>query len=265
MLSRTLHYVLPGFLVLFFLFMLAPIVVVVVISFQSAEFVAFPIESFSLRWFVRIIDYAPFRDALLVSFEIAIGSAILACMIGVPAALAVVRMRSRAADLITTFLLSPLSIPLIVLGFALLFYLSAIGFGVSFLSLLMAHTVVSLPYIVRTVAGVYRGLSPQLEESAAILGATPWQSFRYVTLPLIKPGIFGGALLSILISLDNLPVSYFFGSARTMTLPVVMLSYLETSFDPSIAALSTVQLLIAVIALFVIDRVYGLASLATAL
>ena len=135
-----------------------------------------------------------------------------------------------------TFLLAPLSMPMIVLGLALLYYLSALGFGISFASLLIAHTVISIPYIVRTVVGVYRGLGPDYEEAAAILGADRWNILRHVTLPLIRPGIFAGSLFAFLISFDNLPISYFFGSATTNTLPVVMLSYLESQFDPSIAA-----------------------------
>lgn len=263
--NRAKTLILPSFVILFFGFIIAPIAIVVVISFQSANYIAFPIESFSLKWFARIYEYEPFLSALIVSFQIAFAAAALACIMGIPAALGIVRSRSRHADLVMTSLLSPLSIPFIVLGFALLFYLSALGFGVSFISLLIAHTVVSLPYIVRTVVGVYRGVNAQLEEAAETLGATRWQSFYHVTLPQIRPGIFGGAVLSILISLDNLPVSYFFGSATTNTMPVVMLSYLETSFDPSIAALSTFQLLVAVVALFVIDRIYGLRQLATTL
>lgn len=263
MTDRLKSWVLPALVIGFFAFIIAPIAIVVLISFQSANYIAFPITSLSMKWFVRIVEYEPFLDSLIVSFEIAFAAAFLAAVLGVPAALAIVRSRSRRADLVMTFLLSPLSIPLIVLGFALLFYLSALGLGVSFVSLLIGHTVVSLPYIVRTVVGVYRGVNTQFEEAAEIHGATRWQTFRHITFPLIRPGIFGGSLLSILISLDNLPVSYFFGSATTNTLPVVMLSYLETSFDPSIAALSTFQLAIAVVALWAIDRIYGLRQLAS--
>ena len=249
---------LGAFVVLFFAFMLAPILIVVVVSFTSVNYVAFPITGFSLRWFWRIVEYRPFLDSLLVSIELALASTACAGVIGVPAALALVRSRAPFANAVSTFLLSPLSMPLIVLGLAFLFFLSALGTGVSFLSLLISHTVVGLPYIVRTVAGVYRGLSTDYEESASILGANRMQIFWYVTLPLIRPGIFAGSLFSVLISFDNLPVSYFFGSAQTNTLPVVMLSYLEHQFDPSIAALSSVQMALAVLALLVVERVYGL-------
>jgi putative spermidine/putrescine transport system permease protein len=243
----------------FFIFLLAPILIVVAVSFSSTSFVAFPPRGpLSLQWFVRFYEYKPFINSFLVSVEIAVLSAVCGVLLGVPAALALVRSRLRSADVIMTFLLSPLSMPLIVLGFALLFYLSRIGFGVSFVSLLIAHTVVSLPYVVRTVAGVYRGIAPELEETAAVLGADRWQVLRYVTLPMIKPGIFAGSLFAMLISIDNLPISYFFGSAETNTLPVVMLSYLEHQFDPSVAAASTAQLVIAIIGLVLLERTYGL-------
>jgi putative spermidine/putrescine transport system permease protein len=249
---------LVGFVLSFFVFMLAPIVVVVVVSFTDAGYVGFPIPAWSLRWFHRIFEYEPFVAAIIVSFEIAIGATVLACLIGVPACLALARSEAAWASAIMTFLLSPLSMPMIVLGFATLFFVSRIGLGISFASLLIAHTVVCLPYVLRTVAGVYRGVPGSYEEVAMILGANRFQVFRHVVLPLIRPGIVAGSLFSFLVSFDNLPISYFFASAHTNTLPVVMLSYMEHQFDPSIAALSTLQLGLAVITLIVVDRIYGI-------
>ncbi|CAO3427559.1 ABC transporter permease [Azospirillum endophyticum] len=250
-----------GYVALFFLFLLAPIVIVVVVSFSDAAFISFPIESFSLRWYHRLVEYRPFLDSLLLSLELAVASAALAAVIAIPAALALARNRSALADLVSTFLLAPLSIPMILLGVALLYYLSRLGTGISFLSLLIGHTVVSIPYVMRTVVGVYRNVGTQYEESAALLGAGRFDILRHITLPLIKPGIFSGMLFSILVSLDNLPLSFFFASAQTNTLPVVMLSYLQNQFDPAIAAISTVQLLIALVALVVIERTYGLGGM----
>ena len=247
-----------GFVVLFFVFMLAPILVVVVISFTSAGFAAFPIPGWSLRWFARIFEYQPFVDALFVSFALAIVATALSCLIGIPASLYLARSNARWANALTTFLLSPLSMPMIVIGFASLFFLSRIGIGVSFTALVITHTVVCLPYILRTVTAVYRGIPRSYEEAARILGASPVVTFREVTLPLIRSGIAAGCLFSFLTSFDNLPVSYFFASAQTNTLPVVMLSYMEHQFDPSIAALSTLQLVLAIVALVIADRVYGI-------
>ncbi|WP_138467808.1 ABC transporter permease [Poseidonocella sp. HB161398] len=248
----------------FFVFMLLPILVVVVISFTSAGYAAFPIPGWSMKWFARIFEYQPFIDSLIVSLELAVVATVASCLLGIPAALYLARSRSGWATAITTFLLSPLSMPMIVIGFASLFFLSALGFGVSFLALCIVHTVICLPYVIRTVTAVYRGISPAYEEAAMILGASRFTTFREVTLPLIRPGIAAGCLFSFLTSFDNLPVSYFFGSAQTNTLPVVMLAYMEHQFDPSIAALSTLQLLLAVVALIVADRLYGIEKMTVA-
>ncbi|HEY8368745.1 MAG TPA: ABC transporter permease [Thermodesulfobacteriota bacterium] len=245
----------------FFVFVFAPIAIVVVVAFQEQGYVAFPIRGYSLRWFEKVFAYKPFIDGLVTSFEVAALASVGALLLGTPAALALARHESRTADAAVTFLLSPLAVPLIVVGFAMLFYLSRFGLGTTFLGLLIAHTVVSIPYVVRTTIGVYRAIGREIEEAAEVLGATRRQVLWYVTLPAIRPGLIGGALLSFLISIDNLPVSYFFSSVDTVTLPVVMLSYMESSFDPSIAALSVVQLLIAFGGLLLVDRVYGIRSL----
>lgn len=252
--------VLFAYTILFFAFILAPIVIVVVVSFASEAYVAFPISGWSLRWYHRIVEYQPFVDSFVLAIQIAVLSSALGALLGVPAALLLARSRSRAAYLTMTFLLSPLSMPGIVLGFALLFYLSKLGLGVSFLSLLIGHTVVSLPYIVRTVAGVYRNTPPSLEETAMVLGANKWNVFWHVTLPMIRPGIFAGCLFAMLLSFDNLPISLFFASPSTSTLPVVVLSYLEYNFDPAVASISAVQLAFAIVVLVVIERFYGLRS-----
>lgn len=259
--ERLPVWVLAGFTIIFFVFMLAPILIVVWMSFSAQSFIGFPISAYSLRWFHRIVEYEPFLNSLIVSLEVGLLSTVFAAILGVPAALALARSRGGFADGIAAFMLSPISMPMIVLGFALLFFLSAIGFGISLTSLLVAHTLVGIPYLVRTVIGVYRTQPADFEEAAAILGASRWQVFRHVTLPLVRPGIFAGALFAFLISLDNLPISFFFGSPTTSTLPVVLLSYTENQFDPSIAAVSTVQMVLALAALLIVDRLYGIGHL----
>jgi putative spermidine/putrescine transport system permease protein len=247
-----------AYLWLFFGFIFAPIVIVIVVAFQEAAFVSFPIQGFSLQWIEKAVSYKPFTDSLITSFQVATLSTLLAMLLGTPAALALAKRESRWADVIVTILLSPLSVPLIVLGFALLFYLSRAGLGTSFIGLLLAHTLVGLPYIIRTVIAVYRTVGRDLEEAARMLSATRWQVLWHITLPMIRPGLVGGGMLAFLISIDNLPVSYFFTSVTTVTLPVVMLSYIESSFDPSIAALSLIQLLIAFTGLLIVERIWGL-------
>lgn len=247
--------------VLFMAFLFLPIAVVVVVSFSTASYVAFPMQGLSLQWYEHVFQYKPFMDSLGVSIQVAIGSAILGSIISVPAALWATRSPSRFAQSLSIFLLAPLSVPAIILGFALLYLLSAMHFGVSMLSLMITHTVASIPYIARTVLAVYRAVPPDQEEAASVLGASRLQAFMQITLPAIRPGIFAGAMFSVLISLDNLPLSLFFGSATTNTLPVVMLSYMQNQFDPSIASISTIQMLIAVVALLIVNKFYGIEKL----
>ena len=245
-----------GLVCLFFLFMTLPIAIVVVASFTDASFVAFPIDKWSLRWFRRVFEYQPYLESARVSFEIAFGAtAISAKALGSDAS-GLACSTSAWASAAMTYLLSPLSMPMIVIGFAALFFLSRIGIGVSFTALLIAHSTVCLPCDgTDGHAVLYRGTDSEgLEEAAALLGANPLQVFWHVILPLIRPGVVAGSLFSFLVSFDNLPISYFFGSPDTLTLPVVMLSYMEHQFDPSIAALSTLQLLFALICLVVVDR-----------
>jgi putative spermidine/putrescine transport system permease protein len=249
------------YMALFMLFITLPIAAVVVISFSDSSFIAFPITGLSLKWYRHIVEYRPFVTSLATSIELALASTVLGAVLGVPAALALARSRQALAGVVANLLLAPLSVPAIVLGFALLYFLSALSFGLSFGALLIAHTVAGIPYIVRTVLATYRAVPGDLEECASILGATRGQVLWHLTLPMVRPGIFAGGMFAVLTSLDNLPLSFFFGTATTNTLPVVMLSYMENQFDPSIAAISTVQMLIAVSCLFVLDRIYGVERL----
>ncbi|ALN75098.1 MULTISPECIES: ABC transporter permease [unclassified Aureimonas] len=259
--ARLAGALLTAFVIAFFVFLLAPIVVVVLFSFVDAAFVQLPIESFSLRWYARMIEYRPFLTSLGFSLFVAVASGLLALAISLPAALILARSKSPFAEAIVTLLLAPLSMPMILLGVALLYYLSWMGLGVSVPSLLIGHVVVSVPYVTRTIIAVYQGTSPSFEESAFILGASRWQVFRHVTLPLVRPGIISGLLFSMLVSLDNLPISLFFAGSSTNTLPVVMLAYQQNQFDPAIGAISTVQLAVAILALLLIQRVTGLKHL----
>ncbi|WP_428538992.1 ABC transporter permease [Rhodopila sp.] len=133
------------YVVLFLIFILLPIAAVIVVSFSDASFIAFPLRGFSLRWYAKMIAYQPFIAALTTSIELALASAFIGAIRGCPAALALARTRSLAAGLLANLLLAPISVPAIVLGFSLLYFLSALSFGLSFAALLVAHSVVAVP------------------------------------------------------------------------------------------------------------------------
>lgn len=261
--SRLGHVGFAFYIVMFVAFLMAPILIVVAVSFAPTATMIVPYEGFSLRWYERLLEYKPFITSLVTSLQLALASAFVAVLLAVPAALGLARSSGRAASASIAFLLSPLAIPPLVIGLSLLFYLAWLGIAASFIALLIAHVIVSVPYVMRTVLAVYRNLDSRYAEAASVLGANRWQTFFHVTLPLIAPGIFAGSLFAILISLDNLGISYFFGTAKVTTLPVVMLSYLENQFDPAIAAISTVQMAITVGLLLIVERCYGLRALTT--
>lgn len=239
-------------------FLAMPAIIVICVSLNAGKNVQFPPAGISLRWFAYVLEYPTFVNAILNSLKLGVLATAVSILLGVPAALALGRYRFPLRDSIEAFLLSPLSLPMIVLGIALLIFFGQLGVGLPFWGLLAGHVVVTIPYIVRTVAGVYRGLDRALEESAMVLGAGPWQVFRYITLPLIRSGIVAGAIFSFLISFDNVPISVFLTKTDTMTLPVVILSYLLNNFDPSVAAISTLEIGFVVVVLLLLDRVYGL-------
>lgn len=252
---------LTAYVVLFVLLLLLPILLVVLASFSPSPYSTFPIRSLSLTWYRKALEYGPFMTSLATSLEIAVLSSTLGALFAVPAALAIARSANPLAKGVTVALVSPLSIPAIVLGFSLLYFVSAIWIGPGFVALLIAHTVIAIPYIARTAISVYRTVPASTEEAAIVLSATRLQTVRLVTLPQLRQAIFAGILFAFLISLDNLPISYFFSTPSTATLPVVMMSVLENQFDPSVAAIATIQTVVAIVGLLVADRFCGIARL----
>ncbi len=248
----------------FLLLVITPIALVVVASFAPTPFITFPLRGASFQWYVRVLEYRPFMHSLGISVVVAVVSALIGAVFAVPAALPLARSRHPLSHAFVGFLLSPISIPGIVFGFSLLYFLAALSIGPGMLALLIAHSIVAIPYILRTALSVYRTMPPDTEDAAVITGASRLQVLYYVTLPQMRAGVFAGMLFAFLISLDNLPVSFFFGTATTSTLPVVMMSYLQNQFDPSVAAIATIQMLLAVVALLAVDRFYGVGRLTSA-
>lgn len=255
---------LPGRLLIWLLcaFLLLPVLIVVLAAFTSGDFITFPPPGWSLRWFGKVLADPQFMQPLWNSVQLALAATLIACVLAVPAALALGRSSSSWARGVEVALLSPLSLPTILLGIGLLFTAARVGLSGSFLVLLGGHVVIVAPYVLRAVIGVYAGMNPALEEAAAVLGANPWQRLRYITFPLVRTGVLAGALFAFLMSFDDVAVALFLTSPRTVTLPVSILSYLVYNYDPSVAAIATIQIGISVVLLLVLDRVIGLRQIA---
>ncbi|MFT9480474.1 ABC transporter permease [Streptomyces sp. 11-1-2] len=245
-------------LVALYLFLLAPILVVLVESFDNATYLRFPPEGFTFDAYRQVFGNAAFRTGVQVSAVTAAATALLALVAGVPAALALTRLRFRGRAAVEAAFLSPLLVPHIVLGLALLLILAPIPLTDTYPGLIVAHLGVTVPYVVRTVSAALASADPRAEEAARTLGASGFTAFRRITLPVIRPGLFSGGVIAFLLSFDETVISLFVSGQNTVPLPVAILQYVEYRSDPSVASLSVLLVLLSVVVVVAVERGIGL-------
>lgn len=241
-------------------FLLLPLVFILLFAFNDAPYIQFPPSGFSLRWVERFLASPEFMGPFGVSLGLAAVSVLISTAIGTMAALALVRGGLPMAGALSALFLSPLMVPSILIGLAIfqMFYIADLDRG--FLALLIAHVAITIPYTIRTVTAVLTNFNRSVEDAAASLGASPSEVFREITLPLIRPGIVAGAIFGFIVSFDQFEVSLFLVAPNSTTLPIHMFNYLRFNFDPTIAAASLVNLVIATVAIVVMERLIGLHS-----
>jgi putative spermidine/putrescine transport system permease protein len=250
------------FVALVFAFLLLPLVVVVATSVGDSAIMRFPPSAFTLRWYAEIPS--EFYDSALTSVIIASGATVLAVLVGTPAALALVRGNIAGSRILNAMFLSPLIIPTIVIGVAGLLFLNVIWdlIGVdlhdTYIGLILAHTSFTTALVIRSTIAAHANFEYRVEEASANLGATPLQTFVYVTLPLIRPGIAAGAVFAFLYSFDELPIALLLGGANVTTLPVKIYTTLEQSLDTWIMAVSAIVIFTSAALILVMQRVAGL-------
>lgn len=247
-----------GFL---YLFILAPLVCVIAVSFNEAAVPAFPPTALSIKWYVHALTLDLFVNSTKTSLWLALAATLISTPLGTLAAIGLSRTRSRARHLIEAVFLAPLVVPGIVIGISLLVAMAAIDVREAPVRLLLAHVLIVMPYSIRTVMASLSRVDDTLEEAALTLGATPLQTFFLVTLPLIRPGVIAGAIFSFILSFDDVAVSMFLIDARTGTLPIAIMSYLEYNFDPSIAAISSLLIIVTLALAVGLERIFGLKRL----
>jgi putative spermidine/putrescine transport system permease protein len=240
-----------------FAFLFAPMVTLAVYSFYEDSYLTFPPKGWTLKWYPWVFTRPEFVNSLRESFALGAGATLIAALIGVPAAIALVRGRFRGRNAVDALVLSPLMLPTVILGVALLIFFSAMHVRPNFWTLLIGHVVVITPFVILNVRVSLVGVPANLEEAARGLGATPVRVFVRVVLPMIMPGVVAGALLAFLISFDELAMTIFLTPPTLVTLPVKIFTYVEWSLDPGIAALATVLMAFTTALLMVIDRVRG--------
>lgn len=254
-----------------YLFLLAPVLVVVAASFDGGEpiagraFLKFPPSELSLQWYFEI--QPRLFHALWISFLVATMAAAGGILIGVPAALGLTRCNLPGKPVIDALFRAPLQIPFIVIGVAFLqtYYLVSEHLGLrvagSFLGLALGHLFVAVPYVIGSVGAVLQRFNPSLEEAALSLGASRWNTFRRVTVPIIMPGIYAGALFAFMVSFGDVPISLFLASPKYTTLPLEIFHSMEFDFDAAILAISTLIVFASLLLLWTIQRVIGLDTL----
>ena len=241
-------------------FLLAPIAIVIVFALNPTPFIQFPPVGVSLRWFEKFFASRDFMHALAFSLEVAAMTTIAATVLGASAALAIARGNLPGSRLIVATLLSPLMLPAILTGLALFQSYVLLDVGRPVWGLVAGHTLVTIPYVVRTSLAVLHNFDVRLEEAAQNLGASPTRTFFEVTLPLIKPGVLAGAIFAFIVSFDQFPVSLFLVAPGNETLPITLFNYLKFDLDGTIGAASVVSILLAFIVVIALDRTVGLRS-----
>ncbi len=242
---------------LVFVFLVAPLAVVVATSFTASNFASFPPQGLSLRWYTALLDQPEFLEAFWLSVELGALAAAVATVIGTLAAFGIVRYRFPGRDLVNTLVLSPLLLPGVVTGIALLQFFALIGVGASFGRLLIGHVIITVPYVVRSVAAVLVGFDRSLEEAAQSLGAHPVRAVVQVTLPVIRAGVMAGAVFAFVTSFDNVVVSIFLTSPTLVPLPVRLYNYVESSARPLAASISTLQIVVILALLWLLEKGLG--------
>ena len=240
-----------------YLFLLAPIAIVVLWSFSDSAALAFPPRAGSLRWFRYLAGRDEFIDAAIISAEVATVASIGAVALGLLASLAIVRGRVAGASLVEALLMGPLVLPGIITGIALLQFFTAVGVVQSFERLVLGHLVICMPYAIKSISASLYGIDPALEEASRTLGASGWRTFRRVLLPLLRPGLVAAFIFSFVTSFDNVVVSVYLIGADTVTLPIRILTYVEWQFDPSIAAISTIFIVVTTVLVMVTEALTG--------
>ena len=233
--------------------MLGPIVITAAVAFNAADRSYFPPRGVSLQWWGAAFG-PQWMQPLMFSLQLATLVALVSAAAGVPLAFAFQRYEFPGKSLVRVITLGPLILPSLVTGIALLQFLSLIGLGrwMGFWALLIGHVVICLPFSVRTVAISLAAMPGNLEPAAASLGARPLAVLRHITLPLVVPGMFAGMIFAFIHSFDDVNLSLFIARPGERPLTVAILGVLETSFGPTLAAVSILSMLIplALVALF---------------
>jgi putative spermidine/putrescine transport system permease protein len=241
-----------GALVIFF--MVLPSLIVIPMSFSDSIMMKFPPDTFSLRWYRAFFSKPEWTGAFWLSLKLGLGVMGLSTLFGVLAAIGLVRGRFPGRELIRGFLISPMIVPVVVTALAMYYFYAELKLTGNSWSLLFSHTCMATPIVMVIVSATLQNLNPNLEKAAQMLGATPCRTFFQIVLPIIRPGVIVGGLFAFILSFDEVVIAAFIGGYRSATLPKRMFENVRDEMDPTVAAISTVLVLISIILLLIVGR-----------
>lgn len=246
LISRNLNkFIMILFLTLSITFMLLPLIIILGSSF-NADSIDFPPTNFTLDWYKKFfLGEAIFKRSLYTSLKLGIATSLSATLLALSASIALTRYNFKGRNAINYICTnSPLLVPGVLIGLALFNFYIMHGIRMSFYTLLIGHIVVTLPYPIRIICADLQAFNPYWEEAAIVAGATKFQSFFRVTMPIIKHSIFTGMLFAFIISWNSFPISVYLATSQDITFPVQMWGYLMFEFKPVLTAISTVIIII---------------------
>ncbi|MGV3651972.1 MAG: ABC transporter permease [Devosia sp.] len=260
--TRPVHPLLIVLTTLVFIFLVGPLVIVVGSALSDTTYLTFPPQGLSLRWFENIFAIAAFRRTIITSLQIAFISTAIALVIGIPAAYALNRHRIQLPAWLSTLFMLPVLVPELVLGFSLLKSV-ATGFQVPiFPALIIGHTLLVLPYVVRVISASLANFDFAAEEAAVSLGSPPLKTFFTIVLPNVRSGVIAAFILCFITSINDVSISIFLTGPGISTLPIQILAHVEQFFDPTIASVSVLLMALTVAVMAVVERTLGLTFLA---
>lgn len=245
---------------LVYIFLIGPLLIIMAASFSDTNYLTFPGQGFTLKWYAQVLTMKSFIAAAETSAVIAVASTVLALVLGLPAAYALNRFPFCGKDIFNTIFLSPVLIPVIVLGFIMLRYVVNAWRLPVWPSLLIGHTLLGIPYVMRVVTASLSNFDFAIEEAAGSLGATKVYAFFHIILPNIRSAIASASIMAMINSFNNVSLSAFLTGPGVNVLPIEMMSYVEYHFDPTIAALATLLMVCTLGIMLLIERTLGLKS-----
>ena len=237
--SRGGTVLLKVFVALVYIFLFAPILVVALTSFNPEGRATIP-DSLTTQWYSDLAEDDQLIDALWTSIQVGLATAVIASLLGLLAAYGLSKYRFPGRGALQGLFYLPMLVPAVVSGVSLLTWYNEIGIDLGWFTILIAHVIFALPFTLTIILTSFAGFDTRLEEAAQDLGATPFRTFRYITLPLVMPGVIGGALIAFTLSFDEFVLTFFVAGGGVQTLPLVIYNRIRYLLSPEINAIATV-------------------------